>query len=139
MMIVDNDLINKVLEKDTKEIAFFFDIEQDIVQNYKNRLYNIKKVNDEEKNIYKSTDLSVTLVYKRSLRYTLIDKMEELFGEYDKANDNKMAETIGISLVSLSNLVHKGHINKDDFSIVCNYLKPSKLLRKDWERNYVIQ
>lgn len=139
MMIVDNDLINKILEKDTKEIAFFFDIEQDIVKNYKNRLYNIKKVNDEEKNIYKSTDLSVTLVYKRSLRCTLSDKMKEIFGNNDKTNEHKMAKIIGISLESLSNLVHKGHINNNDFLIVCDYLKPSKLLRKDWERHYVIQ
>ena len=139
MMIVDNDLINKFLEKDTCEIATFFGIDEEVVKKYKNKLYNIKKESDDEKNKYKSTDLSISLVYKRNLRHTLGDKMCELFGEHDKDDELKMAEIIGINFDSLFNLVHKGKIDKNDFSIVCDYLKPSNFLMKDWERTYVIQ
>lgn len=115
MMIVDNDLINKILEKDKNEIATFFNIEQGVVKKYKKKLYNIKKESDDEKNKYKSTDLSITIVYSRNLRYTLSDKTSELFGGNNKDDEIKMAKIIGITFNSLFNLVHYGKISKNDF------------------------
>lgn len=137
MMLVDNDLINKILEKNTKEIATFFNIEQGVVKKYKKKLYNIKKESDDEKNKYKSTDLSVSLIYQRNLRNTLCDKMTELFEEYRKEDEIKMAEIIGIGHGELSNLIHNGHVLLNDFLIICDYLKPSDLLKEDWKHSYV--
>jgi len=77
-------------------------------------------------------------LYKPNLRFTISDVMTRLFGFYREDDISKMASIIGISLESLTDLVHNGIVNQEDFSLICAYLKPAQELKERWYRFYVI-
>lgn len=90
-----------------------------------------------EKNMYKSKDSNISMIYNSSLPNTLCDLMIEIFKGYRKEDESRMADIIGVGHDELSYLLHKRHVSLDNFLVICDYLKPSELLKNDWKYRYV--